>query len=251
MPGTREPDLFWAVWESLPSVSALFFSLSRSGLTFALAGCVAFALLTKREPGLRGDETDAIDLHHGHRRKRTHHRFTRGYWILALAVAGFAVWIGIEPVLSRFGELPRQLEAEKARPQVWKDSLGAAQDFWLTGSGLSSYRYLTSNYRTFSGRVFYSWAHNDYLQLLIELGLPGSLLLAWILLVVWRSAHRDREALHYHPALFNLHAGYCAAAIGIGLHSLTDFSLHLPANFALLSIVLGVVRGVATRPNPE
>ena len=185
----------------------IVFSLSRSGLTFALAGCVAFALLTKREPGLRGDETDAIDLHHGHRRKRTHHRFTRGYWILALAVAGFAVWIGIEPVLSRFGELPRQLEAEKARPQVWKDSLGAAQDFWLTGSGLSSYRYLTSNYRTFSGRVFYSWAHNDYLQLLIELGLPGSLLLAWILLVVWRSAHRDREALHYHPALFNLHAG--------------------------------------------
>ena len=223
----------------------IIFSLSRSGIAFALAGCVALAFLTKREAGLGEDELDTIDLHRGSRRIRNH-RSTRGYWALALAVAGFTAWIGIEPVLSRFGELPRQLEVEKARPQVWKDSVGAVQDFWRTGSGLSSYRYLTSNYRTFSGCVFYSWAHNDYLQLLIELGLPGVFLLFWILIAVWEHAHRAREELATNPSLLHLHlhAGYCSAAVVIALHSFTDFSLHLPANFALFSIIIGVVVGL-------
>jgi len=118
------------------------------------------------------------------------------------------------------------------------------EDFWLTGSGLSSNRYLTSNYRTFPGPVFYSWAHNDYLQLLIEVGLPGFLLFVWILVVFLQGAHRAREGLASDPALFRLHAGFCAALVAIAFHSFTDFSLHLPANFSVLSLIVGIVMGL-------
>jgi len=222
----------------------LIFSLSRSGITFTLAGCVALALLTRR--AVNSGEPETIELGRARQRPRSH----RAYWALALAVAGFAVWIGIEPVLGRFAEIPAQWEAEQARPQVWRDSLGAVEDFWLTGSGLSSYRYVTANYRSFSGRLFYSWAHNDYLQLLIELGIPGLLLLLWIIAVVCQRAHRTREELTSHPDLFYIHAGYCAATVVAVLHSFTDFSLHLSANFALLSLILGIVRGLAP-PNRD
>ena len=50
-----------------------------------------------------------------------------------------------------------------------------------------------------------------------------------------------------HPAVSHLHAGYCAAAIVVALHSFTDFSLHLPANFAFLSVVLGIGLGLEPR----
>jgi len=219
----------------------LIFSLSRSGITFTLAGCVALALLTRQTAN--ATVSDTIEIGQPRRRLRSY----RGYWALALAVAGFAVWIGIGPVLDRFAELPEQWEAEQARPQVWKDSLGAVEDFWLMGSGLSSYRYVTASYRTFSGRTFYSWAHNDYLQFVIELGVPGLLLLLWMSVLVWRKAREKQKELAMDPSASHLHAGYCAAAILLALHSFTDFSLHLPANFALLSVMLGFVLGPIAR----
>jgi O-antigen ligase len=212
----------------------LIFSLSRSGITFTLAGCVVLALLTRRTTN--ASTAEAIEIGTSNRRPRSY----RAYWALALAVAGFAVWIGIGPVMGRFAELPQEWEVEQARGQVWRDSLGAVRDFWLTGSGLSSYRYVTASYRSFSGRTFYSWAHNDYLQLVIELGVPGLLFLVWIMAVARQRAGLAREKLTAHPALSNLHAGYCAAAIVVTLHSFTDFSLHLTANFVLLSVILGV-----------
>lgn len=198
----------------------LVLSLSRSGLTFSLVGCAAFVLLTRR--------TGA-------------HRWV---WALALVAAGFTVWIGIEPVLGRFESLEEEWFLERGRVQVWEDSAPAVSDYWLTGSGLSSFRYVAAVYRTFGGRIFFSWAHNDYLQLAIELGLPGMLLLIWIGVAVVRAARRTREALGNDVALLHLHSGFVAALVVAALHSFTDFSLHLPANLALLAVLVGVAVGL-------
>ena len=142
------------------------------------------------------------------------------------------VWIGIEPLLGRFENLEEQWLLEQGRTAVWRDSVPAVEDFWLTGSGLSSFRYVGAAYRSFGGQIFYSWAHNDYLQLAIELGLPGVLLFVWIALVVIRGTRRVREDLAGDTALLHLHSGFVAAVVAIALHSFTDFSLHIPANLA-------------------
>jgi O-antigen ligase len=165
------------------------------------------------------------------------------FWALALAVLAVAIWIGIDPVVARFELLPDEWEAESGRYRVWTDSLGAVGDFWLTGSGLSSFRYVYPIYRSFGGQIFYSWAHNDYLQALIELGVPGFACIVWMIVGVFLAASEVRKNLDGDPSSFYLHAGFCAAAIAIGLHSFTDFSLHLAADAALLSVVLGVVVG--------
>ena len=198
----------------------LVMSLSRSGLTFALAGVAAWALLTRRT----GDR--------------------RPLWALGLVALSFTVWIGIEPLFGRFENLEEQWLLEQGRTAVWRDSAPAVVDFWLTGSGLSSFRYVGASYRSFGGQIFYSWAHNDYLQLAIELGLPGVLLFIWIAVVVIRGTRRVRADLAGDAALLHLHSGFVAAVVAIALHSFTDFSLHLPANLTLLALILGVVLGL-------
>ena len=79
-------------------------------------------------------------------------------------------------------------------------------------------------------------AHNTYLELAVELGLPASLILiaipAWITYRCWRGqAERHRDALYPAVAV--------AASVLVGVHSLFDFSLQIPAVAAVYAMLLG------------
>ena len=201
----------------------ILFSLSRSAIAVSMLTTALFVVFARRGSGSPAKAVVGIVL---------------------LATLALAVWIGIGPVFERFEKLSGRMETDMSRRQVVIDTLPAAGDFWITGAGLSSYRYVTAQYRSFPDRVFYSWAHNDYLQLLVELGVPGLVLLLWTMARIVALGRGTRESLASHSALAHLHAGYICAAFAIALHSCTDFSLHLPANFMLLAVVCGVVVGM-------
>ena len=222
----------------------LIFSLSRSGITFGLLGC---ALLILMRPAPRSADA-GIELSGSVARRQ---RSLAGVWAMVLLVVGTAAWIGLDPVAHRFKVLPNEWDAERDRVHVWSDAIGAVPDFALTGSGLSTFRYVFPRYRSFGGSTFYSWAHNDYLQVLIELGVPGLLLVLWIMAAVWHRSKRVRVSLREDPALLHLHTGYVAAAIAVALHSFTDFGLHLMANAALFSVILGVMMGLQESTSTE
>jgi O-antigen ligase len=75
--------------------------------------------------------------------------------------------------------------------------------------------------------------HNDYLQLLVEMGTLGFATMLWFVVVVYRRAIRK---LGNWPSDTN---GAVALATmldvaGLPVHSLVDFNLQIPANAELL-----------------
>lgn len=200
---------------------SLLFSLSRSGVTFAMIGCAFFFYATRSRGESRG-------------------LLAAGAIVLTVS----ALWIGVHPLLSRFEAIELTSE-QQGRALVWRDSLDTVSDFWLAGSGMSSFQYIFPAYRSFGGRRFFSWAHNDYLQLAVELGLPGLFLCGLLLFWIVGRAVQVRQKLAHQTRLRDLHAGYCGATLAVSLHSFTDFGLHLPANAALFAVVLGVVTGLS------
>ncbi len=81
------------------------------------------------------------------------------------------------------------------------------------------------------------YAHNDYLQYLAELGLIGFALALGVMgrCLYWMGRGLDRSRLV---------AGACGAVAAMGMHSMVDFNLYIPAN----ALVLAWILGMATAP---
>ncbi len=103
------------------------------------------------------------------------------------------------------------------RQVFFATTLRAIGDHWLLGSGLGTFTAVYPAYQTQDTvvRVFANHAHNDFLELFLECGLPG-LLLALIFLwqIVW---HGGRSGL--------AQAGFLSI-VAIVLHSLLDYPLR-------------------------
>jgi O-antigen ligase len=169
-------------------------------------------------------------------------RMKAGAWILAFLAAGMSmvVWIGPEPVIARFETLGQQYAVPAdTRLAIWKDTLGLIEDHPWLGTGLGTFSIAYPSVQTaFAGR-FVSHAHNDYLEFASELGIPGTLLLFgavfYLLLQSAGSFRRNENGFGRAVAL-----GCFGSLLGILLHSLTDFNLHIPANALVFAVVLGL-----------
>ena len=86
----------------------------------------------------------------------------------------------------------------------------------------------------------YVMAHNDWLEMIFELGFPAAVL--WFAVIASLALRcllgffrRGRD--HIYPL-----TGFCACVL-VGLHSFVDFSLQIPAVAVTFSVLLGL--GVA------
>ena len=75
-------------------------------------------------------------------------------------------------------------------------------------------------------------AHNDYIELLVEMGALGGLLAFLFLLLLFRNALRSRADPRL-PKAAAIRVGALVACSGLLLHSLVDFNLHIPSNALL------------------
>ncbi len=151
----------------------------------------------------------------------------------------FAVWIGAAPILEKVE--PAQLRLSAAgRIALSAATLRGAIEFLPFGSGLSTF---ASVFPRFQGDVFGGYidhAHNDYLQLFLELGLAAPVIVA-LLLFCWLA--RMTELLRREPgrsfAVLQIAAG--VGLLPLIVHSLFDFSLHMPANAMWYATLAGVM----------
>jgi tetratricopeptide (TPR) repeat protein len=76
------------------------------------------------------------------------------------------------------------------------------------------------------------FAHNDYLHVFAELGLPGFVI---ILVLAWLIVSKGLNQFHSH-----LHLGATCGVIAILVHSMVDFNLHLSSNALLFAFLTAI-----------
>jgi O-antigen ligase len=127
----------------------------------------------------------------------------------------------------------------QTRMEIWAQTLKIIGDSFPFGTGLGSFREVYDLYEepTLIDRWYVNNAHNDYLELVLELGLPGILLmggfLAWWVVrakVIWQSPHVDLIA----------RAGTIASAAVLA-HSVVDYPLRTAAIASVFAFCLGAM----------
>jgi O-antigen ligase/tetratricopeptide (TPR) repeat protein len=140
------------------------------------------------------------------------------------------------------------------RANVWNDTLKMIRDFPLFGVGLGSWQDLFQRYRAAPwSQEFYREAHNDYLELLAESGIIGFVLLGWFFLLAGKTLLRyvtsDRPSEDTGSKAL---VGALLAALGaMAFHEFFDFSLQIPANAFLFTLLLALALRIAGRITPH
>jgi O-antigen ligase len=152
----------------------------------------------------------------------------------SLATALFLSWIAPQQVASRITDVH-----DPARWLIHRDSIRMFAAHPLLGSGFGSFATAFPHYRVFDDGFFINYAHDDYLELLLETGTVGFSIAVWFLVVLYREGLRKLHAPKFSPADL-MSTAALAGCTGILAHSFVDFNLHVPANAALFYVLCGV-----------
>ena len=156
----------------------------------------------------------------------------------ALTVIAALAWsIGANPVSGRI--LARFTDGLEPRPEIWRDTLYAIGQYWPWGSGIGTFVpvFVAAEPLEAVDSSFPNRAHNEFLELALEAGVPGLAVLAALIgLLAWRWAIRVRgSAGPQERAELTFSA---ATLVALGLHSIVDYPLR--------SMALATLAGVAT-----
>ncbi len=149
-----------------------------------------------------------------------------GFLLGSIAIFGltfvYGFRIGFESIIERFLEISKGVN----RTNVWADAWRIVEDHPL-GVGLANFSLVFPIYRVQTpGGAFYVYAHNDYLQLLIEAGWPGFLALVsgFFIFIVIGFRRICKMSPAKDPLRFFLGAGALSGLVSIGFHSFFDFN---------------------------
>lgn len=199
---------------SIILILALIFARSRTGIGLLMLALPLCAIIFARHVGGR----KALGLG----------------TVIGVISLGVASSIGLIPVLNRFANDP----AEDVRWQNFTHTWQAIEAFFPAGSGLGTFQSVFLAYQPPELLNFVNHVHNDYLELLFEMGLAGIILITLVVLTYlsgWLALLGQRwNRFHF----IQVAAGI--SLLLIGLHSFLDFNLHTPANSLFLAFLAGV-----------
>ncbi|MDA8088291.1 MAG: O-antigen ligase family protein [Nitrospiraceae bacterium] len=201
---------------SLIMTFSVFLTLSRGGVMAFISGLAVFSILVVPRSKRNGSKWQSVIL-----------------ITFAMSLASFVLYAGVSPLVERFSA---DGISDGQRILAWKGTLAAFRDFPIFGTGLGTFRYVFTFYQPPGLHHYWSHAHNDYLELLLEEGaagfLTGAVFIFTVLRQVFKRAWEGKQAY--------LQAGFASSLVTIGVHSLVDFNLHIPSNSILFFMVLGL-----------
>jgi O-antigen ligase len=199
-------------------VGTIFISGSRGGMLAIVAELVILAaLLVKQKRGLR----TAI-----------------GIGVFMAIVAGLLTWVGgpeITKRLATVGTGHSDLSSD-IRTYVNRDGLRMFLKKPVMGWGLGTFPVVYPQFRTFYTNFFVNEAHDDYLQLLVEMGLLGFATMLWFVVTLYTRAVKKMK--NWTGEIGGAVTLACVLGLsGILVHSAVDFNLQIPANAALFYVL--------------
>jgi O-antigen ligase len=194
--------------------TALFLTHSRGGLVSTICGISVLAITMASNPSLK--------------------RLRRLGWIaLPVAIFFIALFISGGATLNRL--IGTDIDVEE-RLSVYRLTIQAITDYPWLGSGLNSFTFMFPIYRSPEIVKYYDLTHNDYLQNLLELGIPVALCLFTAILYLVAICMRGLR-LRRRDAIFPCMG--VAATFLVALHAMVDFSLQIPAVTYTYCFLLG------------
>ncbi len=212
---------FFLLFALLLILSGLFMTGSRAGILFSLLCSFFFVIIIALKTNLKA--------------------LTRK-WVAtgaAVAMALLLTWSFVN-----FGQgFMQSLEHKEVDPQTRMEIFSAVMPMirdhlWL-GSGLGNFPALFQQYRpkNVSADGIIDKAHNSYLEFTAEMGLPAFIVLMAVLAQVGHLlyvGYKGRKERYVTPALG------LAVWLLVGLHSLVDFPLQIPAIAALFVAIITI-----------
>jgi len=153
--------------------------------------------------------------------------------------AAFVYWAHPEGLSRTVATLvfPTDATLTGHRLDIARDSLRMFREHPIAGWGLETFPVVYPRFRSFTTTLFINEAHNDYVQLLVEMGLLGGVIVAAFLISLYRAGFRRMGADDFQRSATLIALTGCT---GIVCHSLTDFNLHIPANAALFYLYCSI-----------
>ena len=193
--------------------TALFFSLSRGGITSFFAAMLLFSLFAVT-------------------RDRSKRKLVPVLFFIII-VAAYLLYLGISPIVERFTHADISNEQ---RLTAWKGTWDAFRDYPILGTGLGTFQYIFKAYQPEGLSLYWDHAHNDYLEALLELGIIGALFVVFFFFSVFKVLfNKEWEGQETY-----LGAAFSASIAAIAVHSIFDFNLHILSNALLFSLILGM-----------
>jgi O-antigen ligase len=214
----ESPRLLWMlIWIGFMGFGVIA-SLSRMG-TFALLVSLGFMFLTIR---LAEKRRYAAFLIFG----------------VLLAVVSLGLYAGIDAAYERYVELTRTGQLDASRIKLWSDAWPLVKKASLFGMGVGSFQWVFPAVESVDPDIPAMYAHNDYIQIVVEMGVVGLALAVWAFVLSWRSAMSNLRAKD------SLVRGIGLATIGVlvvtAIQEITDFSLYIPGLAALFVLLIGL-----------
>lgn len=123
------------------------------------------------------------------------------------------------------------------RVPLWRESLALIQDYYFTGSGLGETAMVYSTYVYLLHVPFLYHAHNLYLQIAVEQGVPGLVAFLWLVLPILGSLIVTYQRTGTYSRLFCLAA--ITALVAALFYGLLDAELYATLTLPIIFVPLG------------
>lgn len=165
--------------------------------------------------------------------------------VLICGVAFGTLWLGGDRLATSIDESRAEFSSDKtesregvSRNEIWRVTLRMFAAHPMLGVGMGAYWAAVPALHDASGTMTPQEAHSDYLELLASGGLVGLAIGIWFAVVVFR---RTRQNLHSanrfrRAACF----GATIGIIGVAVHSLVDFGLHMIVNALVFTTLVTI-----------